>query len=208
MLNQRRRAVVLAITALVGIWAVATAGYFVAKHLKVTAEKVRAYVATVDLSKLSAAERAQALNKLASQFNSLSLEERRQLRLENMGERWFQQITEAEKTGFIDATMPTGIKQMLTGFEELPPDKRQRAVDEAIMRLRQNRGRMGAGVAPGSGGSNAPPLSPQLEEKVREIGLKSFYSQSSAQTKAELAPLLEELQNAMQSGSAFRGGRR
>jgi hypothetical protein len=98
--------------------------------------------------------------------------------------------------------MPTGFKQMISAFEELPEDKRRQAVDGALKRLREQRERSGANQA-GSGTNNTP-LSPELEAKVRTIGLKSFYSESSAQTKAELAPLLEELQRSMESGRAFR----
>lgn len=207
MWTQRQRAFFWAAAALVGIWVVAASGFLIAKHLKVTADKVRAYVESVDLSKLSAADRARALKKLAEQLNALTLEERRRLRLEGIASRWFEQMTEEEKAAFIEATMPTGMKQMLASFEEMPEDKRQRAVDNAIKRLRDERERMASGGTPKQGGADAPPISPELEEKVREIGLKSFYSESSAQTKAELAPLLEELQNSMQSGGAFRGRR-
>ena len=201
MTNPRQRALVWALTAIVGIWVGAWAGYRFFGHLKVTAEKVKSYVESVDLSKLSGAARAKALRDLEDMLNRLSYEERQRLRLERTANRWFEQMSEEEKGQFIEATMPTGFKQMITAFEELPEDKRRRTVDQAMKRLREQQQR-----GPGeSNSTNAPPLSPELEAKVRTIGLKSFYGESSAQTKAELAPLLEELQRSMESGRAFRG---
>jgi len=193
---------VTALLAVAVVWALAMAGYFIAKNARVTAEKVRAYVAAVDLGKLSAADRAEALRRLADMLNRLSLEERRELRLGRTTGDWFGQMTEEEKAAFIEATMPTGFKQMIAAFEELPEEQRKRTVDQAMRRLREQQPRGGLG---GANGTNAPPLSPELEAKVRTIGLKSFYSESSAQTKSELAPLLEELQRSMESGRPFRG---
>jgi hypothetical protein len=190
---------------LVAIWAAAFAGYTVFKNLKVTAEKVRVYVDTVDLSKLSADERARAIQRLADMLNKLSAEERRQMRLGRAAEGWFLQMTEEEKGAFIEATMPTGFKQMINAFEDQPPERRQRAIDSALKRLREASSEMAAQRAVFGGGTNRSPLSPELEEKVRTIGLKTFYSQSSAETKAELAPLLEKLQRAMESGRMMRG---
>lgn len=202
MLNQRHRIIVWAALALVGIWALAWGGHWFFNNLKVTPEKVRAYVESVDLSKLSAAARAKALQELADKLNALSYEDRQRLRVERTAYRWFEQMTEEEKAQFIEATMPTGFKQMITAFEELPEDKRKRVIDSALKNLRETSGRMQGGQA----GTNRPaPISEELQAKVRTIGLKTFYSQSSAQTKAELAPVLEELQRAMESGRAFRG---
>lgn len=200
MSNPRKRAIGVALLGIVGIWVLAVAGYFIVKNAKVTAEKVRTYVTSVDLSKLSAADRAAALRKLADMLNRLSLEERREMRMGRTVGDWFAAMTEEEKAAFIEATLPTGFKQMIAAFEELPEDKRRRTVDQAMKRLREQQG------TPSDSEEGAPPpLSPELEAKVRTIGLKSFYSQSSAQTKAELAPLLEEMQRNMESGRPFRG---
>jgi hypothetical protein len=145
--------------------------------------------------------RAQALKDLEDKLNALSYEERQRLRAERLMNEWFAQMTEAERLQFIEATMPTGFNQMIGAFEQLPEDKRRKAIDDAIKNLRQS----GSRTSAGNGVTNsAPPISPELEAKIRTIGLNSFYSQSSAQTKAELAPLLEELQRGMESGRMLR----
>jgi len=207
MASPRKRALLWAAAGLATIWVLAISGYLIAKNLRVTGERVRAYVEAVDLSKLSGADRAAALKQLADMLNRLSYEERQRLRLGRTAEKWFLQMTEEERGEFIEATMPTGFKQMIAAFEEQPEDKRKRAIDEALKRLREASERAPAGQVAGaeSGTNRPPPLSPELEAKVRTLGLKSFYSQSSAQTKAELAPVLEELQKLMESGRMPRG---
>ena len=205
MLSQRQRAVVWAAVAIVGIWILAAAGFWISDSFKVTSAKVRAYVESVDLGKLSASARAKALRNLAEKINALSLEERQQMRLDRSAYRWFTQMTEEEKGTFIEATMPTGFKQMISAFEEMPEERRRRVIGEALKGLRQAQGQAPGDQDPMGQGTNAPPISEELQAKVRTIGLKSFYSQSSAQTKAELAPVLEELQRAMESGRAFHG---
>src|SRR5687767_14024675 len=103
-----------------------------------------------------------------------------------MMQDWFNEMSEQEKGEFIEATMPSGFKQMINAFEQLPEEKRKRTMDEAMKRLKDAR----EGDAPSQKptGTNQPALSEDLQKKVATIGLKSFYSQSSAQTKAEMAP--------------------
>ena len=205
MLSQRWRPVWFTAQAVVVIWIIAMTGYFIARNSKPTAEKVRAYAESVDLKKLSGAERARAIRKLADKLNALSIEERQRARMDEVAKDWFEQMTEEEKAAFIEATMPTGFKQMLTAFEELPEEKRRRTIDDTLRRLKDTRARILAGEGVPEQTNGAPQISPELQAKIQTIGLKAFYSQSSAQTKAELAPVLEELQRVMESGRPFRG---
>jgi hypothetical protein len=204
MFSPRLRPIVLAVATLAVIWVVAIAGYEIAKNAKVTPEKVRAYVAAVDFSHLSAAEREAALQKLAAMLNALSLQERQGLRLDHTAYKWFEQMTEAEKSEFLEATMPTGFKQMIGAFEDMPADKRKRVVDQAVKQMKDAREKMAAGGQMPPPGTNTVVLSAELQDEVTKIGLKSFYSQSTAQTKAELAPFLEEMQRTMESGRMLR----
>ncbi len=209
MFSQRWRPVWFSALALVAVWVIAITGYTMAKNSRATAEKVRRYAESVDLRTLSGAARAKAIQKLADMLNGLSVEERRRARMERAAGRWFEEMTEEEKGTFIEATMPSGFKQMLNAFEQMPEEKRRRAVDDALRRLKEAQGQ--SQIQPGAAAENQgstnglAPLSEELQTKVKTIGLKTFYSQSSAQTKAELAPVLEELQRVMESGRPFRG---
>lgn len=205
MFSQRSRPILYLVLFGVAIWAAAVMVYKTSKNAAMTAQKLDAYIESVDLSKLSAAERARALKALADKINALSYEERRKTRLERSASKWFEQMTEPEKAQFVESTMPAGFKQMLTAFEQLPEEKRRKAIDDSLRRLREEQQKMRALEGDGQGGANGPPpLSPELQARIKSIGLRTFYSESSAQTKAELAPVLEELQRGMENGRWIR----
>lgn len=207
-MSPRYKILVYGVVSFLTVWVIAFGAYQIAASRKVTAERVRSYAASIDLSRLSAEERAKAIAKLAAMLNALSYEERREARLNRTWEPWFAQMTDAEKAQFIELTMPTGFKQTIAAFEKLPDDKRQHAVDDALRNLREAQTQMKKNGAQNVS-TNTPALSEELQKQVAAIGFKTFYGSSSAQTKAELAPVMEEMQRMMENGQMiFGGGRR
>jgi hypothetical protein len=210
MPNQQRKTLVLAGLGLLAVWLVCGAGWFVSHRAKATAGKVAAYLHANDLAKMSTQDRAQSLRDLSAQMSALPVEERRRVRMDEGLEKWFAAMSEQEKSVFLEATMPGGLKQMLASFEQLPEDKRRKAVTDALRELRKARDAAAEDESSGLriNTNRLPDISKELQKKVVALGLKTFYAESSAQTKAELAPLLEELQRLMESEWLLRNQRR
>lgn len=189
------------------LWALAGAGYWYAQSTRMTAAKVCAYLRSVDIRHLHGEARAKAIRELVRRLNALSWEERREARLAGDWAPWLEAMTEEEQARFVEATLPTGFKQVLNAFEELPENQRRRTIDDAVKRLREAQQELATAEFPAPEGTNAPPL---ISEEVRQAairtGLKTYYGESSAQMKAELAPLLEEMQRMMESGVLLRRG--
>ena len=77
-------------------------------------------------------------------------------------------------------------------------------MSQAVKQMKDQRDKMTATGQLPPQGTNAVVLSPELQDEVTKIGLQTFYSQSSAQTKAELGPFLEEMQRTMEMGRMLR----
>ncbi len=208
MTQRQKRVILIATGVFVAIWVVAITGFVIAQNAKVTVEKVASTLQETELASFSAEERSQQLKKLAAMLNALGYEDRRKARIDGEWNRLFKEMTDAEKTQFLEDTLPTGFKQMMTAFEQMPEDKRQRAISDAVKRMKKAREEQ-VEFSTLDGGKERPglrsaELSPELQEKVVKMGLNSFYKDSSAQTKAELAPFMEELQKTMENGRLFR----
>ncbi len=194
--RRKNRAVWRGAIAVLIVWALAWSGYVIFKHSRMTADKVYAYQNSVDLARLSAAERLKALKGLAERLNALSPEERQRWRLDL---DWFRQLTDDEKAYFLDAFLPGEMQIALRMFEQSSPQRQREEIDKAFQELQKNAANPGA-FASHVNGTNGPVFTPELDKQIRTIGLQALYSKGSAQTKAQLAPLLLEVQRQFESG--------
>ena len=200
-MNPRYQPILAAGLILITAWLLAWAGMRLAARSGMTPEKIATALRATHLDQLNAGARTSRLRELADQLNKLAGDERRRARADREWDRLWLQMSEEEKSRFIESTMPTGVKQMLTAFEQLSEDRRRSTITNAIARMQAERE---PGGLPSDGRAEREPLSEDMQKKVITTGLKTFYAESSAQTKAEMAPLLEEMQRMMQSGRMFR----
>jgi hypothetical protein len=98
--------------------------------------------------------------------------------------------------------MQTALKM----FEHWPKERQQQEIDQALKELEKNAQKPLGAQTPVPEGSKPPLLTPELDQKVRTMGLNTLFSQGSAQTKAQLAPLLIEVQRQLESGQLNLNG--
>ena len=179
-----------AILILAAVWLVAGGTIWWVHHTKPTPESLRRYVETHPLEGQSESERAKRIEAVADQVNGLEFEARQQMRGGRRLDDFFKSLTPPEQTRFLDLTLPGGFKQMMEAFNKMEPEKRKKFVDKALEEMKQHEGEEPPPGMPEKLDANA--------EKMINQGLKSFYSEASAETKMDLSPLLEQMQKNLQ----------
>lgn len=170
------------------VWLLAGGAIWWSKAHKPTPQSVAAYVEAVSVEGRSSAERAKEMEKIARQLNALTYSERREVRLNRKLDRFFRALNPEEQNRFLDLTLPEGFKQMMESLNKMRPEERKRFVNRALKDLQEQEGQ------PPEGLRNQD----QNAQKIIDQGLKSFYSDASAETKMDLAPLIEQFQHNLQ----------
>ncbi len=176
-----------AVLALAGVWLIVWGTVWLARESKPTPEKLRAYVAGHSLEGTSGKERGRIIEKVEDQLNGLTYEERQHARMGKSLDLFFRSLTPDEQAGFLDRTLPAGMKQMMDALNKMAPAKRKEFVDRALADMKKHEG-------------DAPPQSDDPNvQKIVQQGLRSFYSDASADVKLDFSPLIEQMQKNLQS---------
>lgn len=192
----------IAVLAIAAIWGgVAAVMGLTAKHTS-TPEKVRELMEAApwyEDESLSGAERRKYLDEVIAHVNRLDFEQRRESREDNrdVGQHFMDSLTVEERHRFIEQTVEQHFKSVMKAFNEMSREERQRIVAQARRDMQRN--------SPDD--RNMQRLreeDEQVYEHVVEKGLGAYYEEASAETKMDLAPLMEEMQQRMRGF----GGRR
>lgn len=199
----RNRLLIKGLLSLVVLWAGTFGAIRMVGNLKPTPEKIAAFVEDHPLDEISdPGERREVIGRIAGMLNRLEVDDIRIIEGERGREtqrKLFSTMTEEEQWYFMDLRMGRAFSQMMEVFNEMNRDERKATVQRALDRIRS--GDEGFGRTGPLDGSDS-----EMVEKVANAGLQAYFQDASAETKVDLAPLMEEVQKIMSSPG--RGGRR
>lgn len=210
---QRRRTIIRALIVVAGVWAAVWAVRAFADSRRATAASLRQSIAAVGFDDWSghdtppdpaaAAARQRELRKLAAIYNRLDFHEREKAREQRLGEELARRLTTAEKALFIELTVSESMNQFMEALDAMPPAERRRFVKEGLEEIAE--GRTGDEIRRGK-----ELLDQNLLARITSEGMRAYYEKASADTKLDLAPLMEAMNEVMQGlrGNDFGPPRR
>lgn len=186
----------LAVLALV--WAVVFAVRSFASTKKVTAERLDREVMELEFDDWSenpgggaaAKEREKEIRKVAEMVNRLDFAEREKNRDSRTGEKFFRKLSPGEKELFIDLTIVESMSRFMEALDQMPEQQRKSFVEKGLAEIREGRTEEEM--------ERAKEMDETLLNKISEEGMRAYFDKASADTKLDLAPLMEAMNEVMQ----------
>ena len=137
-----------------------------------------------------AERREKELRGIAEMVNRLDFQEREKNRRNRTAEDFFRKLSSPEKSLFIELTVTESMNRFMEGLDAMPPEQRKRFVEQGLKEI--EKGQTEEEMA------RASELGADLLDKISREGMRAYFEKSSAETKLDLAPLMEAVNETMQ----------
>ena len=202
-----RGTIIKAIAVLAAVWAIVFAVRSFAADKKITADRVEQEVRQAGFEDWSedagtpamAERREKKIRELAEMYNRLDFAERQKDRGSRSGEDFFKKLSGREKELFIDLTVVESMSRFMEALDQMPPEDRKRFVEKGLKEIQEGRTEEEM--------RRAEEMDANVLTKISEEGMRAYFDKASADTKMDLAPLMEAINEVMQGlrGNQFGG---
>jgi len=196
------RAVIVLVAVWVGVWGIRAW----ASSRRITAEMLEKQVIKARLDDWSnlegtpdpaeAARREEEIRNIAGLVNRLDFRERQKNREDRSNEIFFRKLDKRERELFFDLTIRETMDTFMEALDAMKPDQRKKFVEDGLKEL--ERGRSEAEM------KRTKELGDEMLTKASEQGMRAYFEKANADTKLDLAPLMEAMNETMQG---LRGNR-
>lgn len=195
----RKQAIILkAVAVLVLVWAVVFGVRSFASSKKITAKRLDREVRELALDDWSenpgggatAKKREKEIRRVADMVNRLDFQERQKNRDSRTGENFFRKLSTSEKNLFIDLTIVESMSRFMEALDQMPEEQRKSFVEKGLKEIQDGRTEKEM--------ERAKEMDDKLLSKISEQGMRAYFDKASADTKLDLAPLMEAMNEVMQ----------
>jgi hypothetical protein len=180
---------------LVVIWGLAWGVMKVAGVFRETPETVVAYMEGHPLEdETDPDKRRKIIGTLADKLNSLDHVQINQFQADpdrDQRRDFFKGMSPEEQHFFMEKRIGKAFNQMMNAFNDMERDERKQLVERTLKRMREEEGER-------EGLRRLEQSDPEATEKIVNEGLRAYYQDASAETKLDLAPLMEQMQRNLQ----------
>jgi len=182
----------------------------IAGGMKPTPEKTIAFLEKNDLAEIEDPEqRKQVLGELADMLNGMDGAQVQDFQKQVFGDpeaeniedrrnQFFDNLSPDEQWYFMERRIGRAFDQMMTAFNDMDRDERKKVVDQTLRRMRNDQSEDRQALERLEGRDR------EMFEKISNEGFRAYYEEASAETKMDLAPVLEEMQKHLGGGRGPR----
>lgn len=189
----KKRILIQAAILLTVVWAVVIGVRAVAGSKRITTAKVVEVIESSNFDDwsegvpegASLTDREGQLVEIATMINQLDFSEREKAHDNRVGETFFERLAPPEKEQFVKLTVAKTMETILRALDGMPAEERRRVVEDGLRDIESGRTEEEM--------ERAREVSDDLLNQISSEGMRAFYQETSAETKLDLAPLIEAM---------------